>query len=307
MIDFKRMLLDNTVSISRKTNAQLVEEILRKTRKPQQQRQQQTNINGMLHRANSWYSPVQNKSKGKNALFFAYPIILGLMLLVVCLLYGDINGSHYKYHLAYAHSFEPNDMSTFLALTNRAQVELLLAIADFPTNASLSSEHTKNAAKLIDIVYRMDDDIVDDDDFMKRYTEVSNSQNSSIHALGIANIVDQVLIEYGKANDIRFDLTNMSNIVNHSSQFRNNLTGPVGHYQTALKLSERAYEVFKNLSPQPTSLTRDDSYVLTKLEDRLIDLTNMVRSNVSAQDIMVVAHHEIHPYLQAAYDLKLRG
>jgi hypothetical protein len=27
----------------------------------------------------------------------------------------------------------------------------------------------------------MDDDIVDDDDFMKRYNEISNSQNSSIH------------------------------------------------------------------------------------------------------------------------------
>jgi hypothetical protein len=237
-----------------------------------------------------------------------YPIILGLMLLGMVLPFGDTNVSHYKYHLAYAHNFEPNDMSTFLALTNRAQVELLLAISDFPANISLASEHTKNAAELIDIVYRMDDDIVDDNDFIKRYTEVSNSQNSSIHALGIANIVDQVLIEYGKANDITYDLTNMSNIVNETSQFRHNLSGPIdlAHYQTALKLSERAYEAFKKLPRQPTSLTRDDSYALAKLEDSLLDLTSMVRGNVSAQDLMVVAHHGVHPYLQAAYDLKLK-
>jgi hypothetical protein len=252
--------------------------------------------------------PVQNNSKGKNALSSAYPIILGLVLLGVYLPYGDINGSHYRYHLAYAHSFEPNDMSTFLSLTNRAQVELLLAVSDFPANISLASEHTKNAAKLIDIIYRMDDDIVDDDDFIKRYTEVSNSQNSSIHALGIANIVDQVLIEYGKANDIRYDLTNMSNIGNETSQFRNNLSGPVdlAHYQTALKLSERVYDVFKKLPRQPIPLTRDDSYVLTKLEESLVNLTSMVRGNVSAQDLMVIAHHGVHPYLQAAYDLKLK-
>lgn len=200
-------------------------------------------------------------------------------------------------------------MSTFLALSNRAQVELLLAISDFPANISLASEHTKNAAELIDIVYRMDDDIVNDDDFIKRYTEVSNSQNSSIHALGIANILDQVLIEYGKANDIRYDLTNMSNIGNETGQFRHNLSSPVDlvhYYQTALKLSEKAYEAFKKLPRQPTPLTRDDSYVLTKLEDSLVDLTSMVRGNVSAQDLMVVAQHEVHPYLQAAYDLKLK-
>jgi hypothetical protein len=237
-----------------------------------------------------------------------YSIILGLVLLTVFLPYGDMNGKHHKHPLAYAHSFEPNDMSTFLALINRAQVELFLAISNFPANISLASEHTENAAKLIDVVYRMDDDIVDDDDFMKRYDEVINSQNSSIHALGIANIVDQVMIEYGKAYDIGYDLTNMSNIVKDSNEFRRNLSSQVdlAHYQTALQLSERAYQAFKNLSRQPMSLTGDDSSVLIKLEDSLADLTTMVRDNASAQDLMLVAHHNVHPNLQAAYDLKLK-
>jgi hypothetical protein len=237
-----------------------------------------------------------------------YSIMLGLLILTLFLPYGDMNDKHYKLPLAYAHSFEQNDMSTFLALINRVQVELFLAISDFPANISLASEHTENAAKLIDVVYRMDDDIVDDDDFMKRYDEVINSRNSSIHALGIANIVDQVLIEYGKAYYIGYDLTNMSNIGNDSNELRRNLSSQVdsAHYQTALKLSERAYQAFKTLSWQPMSLTGDDSAFLTKLEDSLADLTNTVRDNASAQDLMVVAHHNVHPNLQVAYDLKLK-
>ncbi len=237
-----------------------------------------------------------------------YLIILALLLLGVFLPSGDINGKHHKHPVAYAHSFEPNDMSTFLALVNRAQVELLLASSDIPANISLASEHTENAAKLIDVVYRMDDDIVDDGDFMRRYNEVSNSQNSSIHALGIANIVDQVLIEYGKANDISYDLTNMSNMVNDSNQFRHNLSSPVdlAHYQTSLKLSERAYEAFKNLSRQPKPLTGDEFSVLTKLEGSLLDLTRKVRHNASAHDLMAIAHQQVHPNLQTAYDLKLK-
>ena len=64
---------------------------------------------------------------------------------------------------------------------------------------------------------------MDDDDFMKRYNEVSSSQNSSIHALGIANIV------------------------NDSDEYDHNLSNQVdlAHHQTALKLSERAYQAFK--------------------------------------------------------------
>jgi hypothetical protein len=45
-------------------------------------------------------------------------------------------------------------------------------------------------------------------------------------------------------------------------------------------------------------MTGDYSSVLTKLEDSLADLTTLVRDNASAQDLMVVVHHKIHPNLQ---------
>jgi hypothetical protein len=81
------------------------------------------------------------------------------------------------------------------------------------------------------------------------------------------------LIEYGNAHDIGYDLINISNIVNDSDEYDHNLSDQVdlAHYQTALKLSERAYQAFKNLSRQTMSLTGNDPSVLTKLEDNLAD------------------------------------
>jgi hypothetical protein len=73
----------------------------------------------------------------------------------------------------------------------------------------------------------------------------------------------------------------MSNIVNDSNEYHHNLSSQVdlAHYQTALKLSERAYQAFKNLSRHPMSLTGDNPSVLTKLEDSPVDLTTMLRDD----------------------------
>jgi hypothetical protein len=78
---------------------------------------------------------------------------------------------------------------------------------------TIALDHAEDAAQLIDDAYYFDEEIVDDADFTRKYNEASNSRNSTIHALVIANIVDQILREYGKAFDIGYDLTNMSNMM----------------------------------------------------------------------------------------------
>jgi hypothetical protein len=124
-----------------------------------------------------------------------------------------INMQNINVHNAYAHNFTPNSLSTFLTLVYRAEVELSLANSNFPLNVTLSLDHAKDASKLIDDAYYFDEDIVDDTDFIKRYNEALNTHNSTIHGLVIANIVDQILKEYGEAFDIGYDLTNMSNMM----------------------------------------------------------------------------------------------
>jgi hypothetical protein len=111
-----------------------------------------------------------------------------------------------------AHSFEPNSLSTFLELAHRADVELSLAKSNFPSNMTLSIDHGERAVKLLNDVYRLDDDIIEDSDFNRKYNEAQNSKNVTVQALVVANIVDEILRDYGRALDIQYDLTNMSNM-----------------------------------------------------------------------------------------------
>jgi hypothetical protein len=106
---------------------------------------------------------------------------------------------------AYAHNFSPNSLSILVSLAIEAEVELSLANSNFPSNIILALDHSKNAAKLIDDAYYFDEDIVDDADFIRKYNEALNTHNSTIHALVLANIVDQILKEYDEAFDIGLD------------------------------------------------------------------------------------------------------
>jgi hypothetical protein len=227
--------------------------------------------------------------------------LLGFVILSFLVIYTYNSGKSNP--SVYAHSFEPNDSSTFLSLLDRAEVELLLATTNFPSNMTLALHHSRDAVKLMNILYRMDDDVIDDTDFMNKYNGISNSRNSTIHALVIANIIDQVLREYGSAYDIDYDLTNMSNMMNQKNDTIELVN--MDDYQSALGLSERAYQVFKQ-QLQPLSLSNiNNTFFINKLEKNLIALNHLVNNNASAQNLMMFVHQQLHPSLQQAYDLKL--
>src|SRR5215210_7729065 len=115
--------------------------------------------------------------------------------------------------VAYAHNFVPNDSATFLTRVYRASVELTLANSTFPSNVTLSMYHAEDAAKLMDDAYYLDEDVIDDSDFISKYNKAFNTTNSTTHALVLVNIVDQILREYRDAFDIDYDLTSMSNMI----------------------------------------------------------------------------------------------
>jgi hypothetical protein len=76
-----------------------------------------------------------------------------------------------------------------------------------------SSYHAKNAAELMNKTYHLAN-AVSPEDFRIVYEEEQlNNNNSTVQALVIANIADEILIEYEDAYDIDFDLTNMSNML----------------------------------------------------------------------------------------------
>jgi hypothetical protein len=115
--------------------------------------------------------------------------------------------------LLIAHNFTPSSLCTLITLVYRAKVELLLAPDNFPLNMTVALDHAEDAAKLIDDAYYLDEDIVDDADFTRKYNEAIDTHNSTIHALVVANFCDQILREYGESFDIGYDLTNMSNMM----------------------------------------------------------------------------------------------
>jgi hypothetical protein len=238
---------------------------------------------------------------------------------------------------AYAHNFSPNSLSTFISLAHEADVELSLANSNFPSNITLALDHSKNAVKLMDDAYYSDDDIIDDIDFVRKYNEALNSQNTTIQALVVTNIVDQILREYGEAFDIQYDLTNISNMAmmttqsisnsnsldssfpshsmnmpmnsNIEAEENNNYTNIINidNYQSTQKLSEKAYQVFKNqLRPLEVSSNNANQTAIIMVEKSLLDLKYLINNKASAQDIMGLVHGKLHPGLQLAYDLKLK-
>jgi hypothetical protein len=267
-------------------------------------------------------------------------IVLLLLLLLGIILTALVN-IYSNNWIAYAHNFSPNTLSTFITLVHRAEIELLLANNNFPSNVTLALDHGEKAVKLMDDAYYSDEDIIDDTDFIRRYNEALNSNNSTIHALVVANIVDQILREYGEAIDIGYDLTNMSNIMmmpmktisnldsrsspSHSmdmniskhsnivAEENDNSTIKVvnmDNYQTAQQLSESVYEIFENqlrsLIMSSSNTNTNNTTAITLVEKSLFALKDSVNNKASAQDIMMLVHGQLHPNLQLAYDLKLK-
>jgi hypothetical protein len=254
-----------------------------------------------------------------------------ILILILGMVFAGLANSNNN-QLTYAHNFTPNSLSTFITLVYRAQVELSLANSSFPLNVTIALDHAEDAAQLIDDAYYFDEEIVDDADFTRKYNEALNSRNSTIHALVIANIVDQILREYGKAFDIGYDLTNMSNMMradmpdvtsypappsgssnntdtstNSTNQNNELRVVNIADYQSAQKLSEKAYQIFSGNPPLlQLSSNNTDTSIMAGLEKSIKDLSYLVEIKAPAQEIMILVHGEIHPSLQLAYDLILK-
>jgi len=95
---------------------------------------------------------------------------------------------------AYAHIFVSNDdTSSFLALLERVRIEARLVNDTMPTNLTAAQQHIEQLQDRLD-------DIID----IENYFTVKSVQfdNSTVNALLLANIVDEVLTHYGGAYGI---------------------------------------------------------------------------------------------------------
>jgi len=241
-------------------------------------------------------------------------IVLGVLLtlfsIIIC------NSSLYTNHIVYAHNFSITDDSALLTLIEQIKAETELVNAYFLATNSISAiEHAKNAANLTNgLNDKLRQSTVAD------ITQVYNNglYNSTTLALVVANLVDEILRNYGGAYGITYDLTNMSNMM-MAMMLNNNDSSSSGHstmseknnavlvniynYQTAQVLSNVVNRLFNDkLSAQAPV---NEKVTIDNLEQSIKDLKYAIDNKIRAEYLMEIVHMKIHPMLQSAYDLKL--
>jgi cell fate (sporulation/competence/biofilm development) regulator YmcA (YheA/YmcA/DUF963 family) len=166
-------------------------------------------------------------------------------------------------------------------------------------------------------------------------------RGSRIKPLAFADLVDSILVNYGNAYSVDFDMTDMSNMVmigensstpmggmatngdnnnsstnmssmNMSSALMNTDSKVSNNYslvnmtdfQSAQALAATALEIFDTeLRP---IVPKNETGVTGNLEGGLTQLNDLIRYKASPMDIMMVVHTRIHPNLLEAFNLQLR-
>ena len=244
---------------------------------------------------------------------------------------------------AYAHDFSITDDSLLVTLVEQIKAETQLVITSFLSNENFSAhEHARTAAELMkDLESNMTQTDPPSSDIAQVYDQ--GQKNSTTLALVVANIVDDVLRNYGSAFAVGYDMTNMSNMMNmdmmmtmpkmdnsssHSmSMMRTtNVTNGdsnmlEGHSNTSMIMVndlvnmddyETAKVLSSNINDQFSTQLRPRSLVnettnLDTLENGLERLEEAVDVKALPEAIMDIVHVQIHPMLQKVYDLQLQG
>jgi hypothetical protein len=163
--------------------------------------------------------------------------------------------------------------------------------------------------------------------------------NSTTQSLAFANLVDSILINYGNAYAVDFDMANISNMammgggnssfmatsstsndnnnsmnmgMNMSSSMMMNMDSEnkkytlvdMADYQSAQALAAKAQEIFNN-ELKPVASNKSSAFI-TNLQGGLAQLNNSIEDKALPMDIMMIVHTQIHPNLLKAFNLKLR-
>jgi hypothetical protein len=202
--------------------------------------------------------------------------------------------------------------------------------------------HARNAAELLN---QLEDNMTETSEQPSSdITQIYENEktNSTTLALVTANIVDEILRRYGRAFDIGYDLTNMSNMGGmrmsnmgggssevpsfsslNMTTFQTGTNTLKGHSNMSMSaitrnnlelISLQDYETSQVLSDVVNELFEDDlrsrspvneTVNIDKLERNLKLLGQAIVNEASPQALMEIVHVQIHPTLQQVYDLEL--
>jgi hypothetical protein len=130
--------------------------------------------------------------------------------------------------------------------------------------------------------------------------------NATIQATAVGDIINNILRYYGNAYAVGFDMANMSemaSMMGGNSSNKNYTLVDTADYQSAQALATKAIELFSNeLSSSNGNVTNP----IAKLEDSLTQLNNSIKNKASPMNVMIIGHTQVHPNLQAAFNLQMK-
>ena len=203
-------------------------------------------------------------------------------------------------HNASGHIFiSDDDASSILTLLEKLKVEALMGNNTMIQNMTKSQEHL---TKLIDSI----DDISDSENEFDFNSE--QFDNSTVNALLFANLVDEVLRNYGMSYGISPTImTNMSYLSTPDLPDTTNKTGSlvdVDKYMISKEYFKRASETYD--STLRIFEDRMNKNSLNSLGEHITDLGYLIDNKTNPIEIMNIVHTKIHPELQTAFNLTLR-
>jgi hypothetical protein len=167
--------------------------------------------------------------------------------------------------------------------------------------------------------------------------ESEQRNNATTWALALADLVNNVLSDYGNATGSSFDLANMSNLgANSTSSSISNMTTNIvdeAAYQSAqyisnntilqlftealkpltLSANETSSETDSAASPENSTVMTEEQQTSTgnltsnidELEARLLLLRDNIANRATPTEVMTTAHLQIHPLLMQMYGLTM--
>lgn len=194
-----------------------------------------------------------------------------------------------------------------------------------------STESSSHDSKISDINIVISDLDAIFDGIVNSRVDPDQLSNSTIQALTIVELLDRVLINYGDAYEVGFDMTNISMMMSGSSSDKMNSmssvdmdmdmdmdnndhmsTGNISatgdfelvnitSYQSAQVLAKKAQELFNSQLINSSAGTQS----LDNIAAGLQELVSTIDNERTPTDIMTIVHTRIHPIFITAFGLEL--
>jgi hypothetical protein len=130
--------------------------------------------------------------------------------------------------------------------------------------------------------------------------------NATIQATTLGDIINNILRYYGNAYAVGFDMANMSemaSMMGDNSSNKNYTLVDTADYQSAQVLATKAIQIFNS---ELRSSNGNVTSPIAKLEDGLMQLNNSIKNKASPMDVTIIGHTQVHPNLQAAFNLQMK-